>query len=113
MSQTVSTTNEIITRIYADKGIVRFKKVEKETIVRGWWICLSDMAAFYPQTDGKPFNLENWLNLNPESIFALDRFLERTDREVWGAYSIAIELARFPQQADFNGFPFWLATATR
>lgn len=112
MSQTVSTAaeTEILNETYADLGVVRFRRAEKE---RGWWICLSDMAALFPDSDGEPFSLEGWLNLNPDTMAALDRFLERKGEEVWGVYSIAIELARFPQSHEFRGFPLWIATKGR
>ncbi len=107
MSQTV-TEAETLSETYEDKGVVRFKKAEKGD--SGWWICLSDMAAMFPNCDGKPFSLEKWLNLNPDSMAALDRFLERKGEEWWGDYAIAIELARIPQTDEFRGFPLWIAT---
>lgn len=110
MSQTAVET-EILNETYEELGIVRFKKAEKGD--RGWWICLTDMAAMYPVTDGKPFSLEKWLNLTPQTMVALDHFLERKGEEVWGAYAIAIELARIPQTDEFRGFPLWIATRGR
>ena len=103
MNQTAIET-EIFSKTYEELGIVRFKKAEKGDC--GWWICLTDMVAMYPATDGEPFNLEKWLNLTPQTMVALHRFLERKGEEVWGAYAIAVELARIPQQTDkFRGFP--------
>lgn len=110
MSQTAIET-EILSETYGELGVVRFKKAEKGD--RGWWVCLTDMVAMYPVTDGKPFSLEKWLNLTPQTMVALDRFLERKGQEVWGAYAIAIELARIPQTDEFRGFPLWIATRGR
>jgi hypothetical protein len=97
MSQTVIET-EILSETYGELGIVRFKKAEKGD--RGWWICLTYMAAMYPATDGEPFSLEKWLkislkawfnlsfeewlNLNPQAMAVLDRFLEHKEEEIWG-----------------------------
>jgi len=105
MSQTSVSTKETESKNYEGKGIVRFQRREC-----GWWVCLSDMAALYSATDGEPFRLEKWLNLKPETMAALDRFLERKGEEVWGVYAIAIELARIPTSDEFKGFPLWIAT---
>lgn len=111
MTQTsvaIATKTDIESATYEDKGVVRFQRRE-----RGWWVCLSDMVAMYPATDGEPFSLEKWLNLNPETMATLNQFLERKGKEVWGAYAIAIELARVPQTDEFRGFPLWVATRGR
>lgn len=111
MSQTlvaIATKTDIEIATYENKGVVRFQRRD-----RGWWVCLSDMVAMYPTTDGQPFNLEKWLNLNPQTMAALDLFLERKGEEVWGAYAIAIELARVPQADEFRDFPLWVATRGR
>lgn len=109
MSNTAAKT-EILSETYGELGIVRFRRSEKE---RGWWVYLSDMVTMFPGRDGEPFSLEEWLNLKPESMAALDRFLERNGEEVWGAYAIAIEFARVPQTDEFRGFPLWIATRGR
>lgn len=111
MTQTsvaIAIKTDIESATYKDKGVVRFQRREC-----GWWVCLSDMVAMFPDCDGEPFSLEKWLNLNPETMVALDQFLERKGQEVWGAYAIAIELARVPQADEFRSFPLWVATRGR
>lgn len=108
MSQTSVAATETESENYKDKGVVRFQRRDTD-----WWFCLSDMAALFPVVDGEPFSLEKWLNLKPETMVALDQFLERKGEEVWGEYAIAIELARVPQADEFRGFPLWIATRER
>lgn len=90
-------------------GWVRFE-AHLDGKTKGWWVCLSDIAALFSKFKGNEnFCLETWLGNRQ----GLENFIDARDHDIWGISEIAIELARVPQNFELNGLPLWIARKGR